>query len=163
MLILGAPYRYLLPNLYLSVADIANPDLLVCGSRNWISLDIARFYKEHCHPSSRSACPTSPKNCNRAPWRGRGRNHLHRVCQTAVTAPPRVGCVVWNHFLFFCDICSIYDIINQSFSCLGIFYYWSFHVLCNYSTLICGFILFILNVISSIFSYSLPFSHLPIG
>ena len=28
-----APYRYLLPNLYLSVADIVNTDLFVCGSR----------------------------------------------------------------------------------------------------------------------------------
>ena len=48
-----APYRYLLPNLYLSVADIANPDLCACGSRTWISLDIARFYEEHCenHPA----------------------------------------------------------------------------------------------------------------
>ena len=27
--------------LYLSVADIANPDLLACGSRTWISFDIA--------------------------------------------------------------------------------------------------------------------------
>ena len=36
------PYRYLLPNLYLYVADIANPDLFACGSRTWISLDIAR-------------------------------------------------------------------------------------------------------------------------
>ena len=52
-----APYRYLLPNLYLSVADIANPDLFACGSRTWISLDIARFYKEHCQPSSGSAWP----------------------------------------------------------------------------------------------------------
>ena len=32
-----APYRYLLPNLYLSVADIANPDLFVCSSRAWIA------------------------------------------------------------------------------------------------------------------------------
>ena len=28
-----APYRYLLSNLYLSVADIANRDLFTCGSR----------------------------------------------------------------------------------------------------------------------------------
>ena len=47
-----APYRYLLPNLYLSVADIANPDLFVCGSRTWISLDIGRFYEGHCQSSS---------------------------------------------------------------------------------------------------------------
>ena len=43
-----APYRYRLPNLYLSVTDIANPDLFACGSGTWISLDIARFYEEHC-------------------------------------------------------------------------------------------------------------------
>ena len=56
-----SPYRYLLPNLYLSVADIANPDLLACGSRTWISLDIARFYEEHCQPTSGSAWPACPK------------------------------------------------------------------------------------------------------
>ena len=39
-----------------------------------------------------------PKNGNRAPIAGggRGRHNLHRVCQTAVTDPPRVGCVVWS-------------------------------------------------------------------
>ena len=41
-------YRYLLPTMYLSVADIANPDLLGCGCRTWKSLDIARFYEEQC-------------------------------------------------------------------------------------------------------------------
>ena len=46
-----APYRYLLPDLYLSVADIANPDLFACGSRTWNSLDIARFYEEQCQPA----------------------------------------------------------------------------------------------------------------
>ena len=50
-----APYRYLLPNLYLSVADIAHPDLFACISRTWIHLDISRFYEEHYQPSSRSA------------------------------------------------------------------------------------------------------------
>ena len=93
-----APYRYLLPNLYLSVAAIANLDLFACGSRTWISLDIARFYEEHCQPSGGSAWPTCPKNGNRAPIAvgGRGRHNLHRVCQTVVTAPPRVGCVDWS-------------------------------------------------------------------
>ena len=52
-----APYRYLLPNLYLSVADIANPDLFACGSRTWISLNIPRFYEENFQPSSGSALP----------------------------------------------------------------------------------------------------------
>ena len=52
-----APHRYLHPNLYLSVADIANPYLFVCRSLTWISLDIARLYEEHCQPSSGSAWP----------------------------------------------------------------------------------------------------------
>ena len=56
-----APFRYLLPNLYLSVADIANPDLFACGGRTWISLDITRFYEEHCQPSSGSDWPACPK------------------------------------------------------------------------------------------------------
>ena len=93
-----APYRYLLPNLYLSMADIANPDLFACGSRIWISLDIAHFYEDHCQPSSGSAWPAFPKNGNRVPIAGggRGRDNLHMVCQTAVTAAPRVGCVDWS-------------------------------------------------------------------
>ena len=36
------PYRYLLPTLYLSVIDIVNPDLLMCGCRTWISLVSSR-------------------------------------------------------------------------------------------------------------------------
>ena len=56
-----ASYRYLLANLYLFVADIANPDLFACGSRTWISLDIARFYEEHCQPSRGSAWPACQK------------------------------------------------------------------------------------------------------
>ena len=96
-----SPYRYLLPNLYLSVADITNPDLFVCGSRTCISLDIARFYEKHCQPSSWSTWPAFPQNGNRAPIDegGRGRHNLHRVCQTAVTASPRVGIVVWSRYI----------------------------------------------------------------
>ena len=99
----AAPYRYMLPNLYLSVADIANPDLLACGSWTWISLDIARFYEEHCPPSSGSTWPACLKIGNRVTIAGggRGRHNLHMVCRTSVTAPPRVGCVVWRHILIF--------------------------------------------------------------
>ena len=93
-----APYRYMLPNLYLSVANIANPDFFACVSRTWISLDIGHFYEEYCQPSSGSAWPACTKNGNRSPITGggRGQQNLHRVCQTAMTAPPRVGWVVWN-------------------------------------------------------------------
>ena len=79
-----APYRYLLPNLYLSVADIANPDLFACVSRTWISLDISRFYEEHCQPSSGSACPAGQKNDYRAPIAGGGR--VDTIC-TGFTRP----------------------------------------------------------------------------
>ena len=34
---------------------------------------------------------------------GRCRHNLHRVCQTAVTAPPRVGGVVWSHTVCSCS------------------------------------------------------------
>ena len=43
-----APFRYLLANMYLSVADIANPDFLGCYCRTCINLDIASFYEEQC-------------------------------------------------------------------------------------------------------------------
>ena len=67
-----APYRYQFPNLYLYLADIANPDLFGCGSQTWISLDITRFYEEHCQPSSGSAWLACPKNGNRPPFLGAG-------------------------------------------------------------------------------------------
>ena len=41
-----AHYRYLLHTVYLSVADIANQDLLAFVCRTWIRLDIVRFYEE---------------------------------------------------------------------------------------------------------------------
>ena len=56
-----------LPYIYLSVADIENPDLFACSCRTWISLDIARFYGEKWQPSNGSAWPACPKNVNRAP------------------------------------------------------------------------------------------------
>ena len=47
---------------YLFMADIANPDLFVCGCRTWICLDITRFYEEQRQPSRGSAWPAcSPK------------------------------------------------------------------------------------------------------
>ena len=46
------PYRYLFPKMYLSVADISNPDILGCNCRTLISLDITRFYEEQWQPSS---------------------------------------------------------------------------------------------------------------
>ena len=42
----AAPYGYLLPNVYLFMTDIANPDLFVCVYQTWICLDITCFYEE---------------------------------------------------------------------------------------------------------------------
>ena len=50
-----APYRYLLSNMYLSVAYIANTDLFGCICRTWIRLYISCIYEEQYQPSSRSA------------------------------------------------------------------------------------------------------------
>ena len=74
-----APDQYLLHNVYLSVADIANKDLFACGCRTCISLNNAHFYEEQCQPSSRSAWLAYQKTVNRTPIAGggRGRNNLH--------------------------------------------------------------------------------------
>ena len=69
-----------LPTVYLYVGDIANPDLLACGCRTWISLDITRFYEVLCQPTNWSAWPVCPKNMlNRDAIAGgrRGRHNLH--------------------------------------------------------------------------------------
>ena len=49
-----ALYQYLLHNMYLSVADIANPDFLGCYCQTWSSLDITRFYEKQCQPPMRT-------------------------------------------------------------------------------------------------------------
>ena len=56
-----APYRYQLPNMYFSVADIANSDFIWCCYRTWICLDIACFYEEQRHPAIWSAWPACPQ------------------------------------------------------------------------------------------------------
>ena len=92
-----APYRYLLSNLNLSVADIAIPDLFVFGSRTWISLDIACFFMSiSSHPAAPHGRLAQKKLSGTHCWGGWSRHNLHRVCQTAVTDPPRVCCVVWS-------------------------------------------------------------------
>ena len=77
--------------MYLSVADIANPYCIGCCCRTWISLDIAHFYEDQYQLSkgfARPACPFA------------GGMRVDPICATdcqpAVTAPPRVGCVVWR-------------------------------------------------------------------
>ena len=47
--------------IYLSVADIPNPDFIVSCCRTRISLDMARFYEEQFQPSSWSALADLPQ------------------------------------------------------------------------------------------------------
>ena len=49
-----APYGYLLPNMYLFIAVITNPDSFVRCCRTWMSLDITRFCENQRQPSSGS-------------------------------------------------------------------------------------------------------------
>ena len=59
-----APYQYLLPTMYLFMADITNSDLFVCGCRTWICLDITWFYEEQGPSSSASAWSACKKMVN---------------------------------------------------------------------------------------------------
>ena len=56
-----APHGYLLPNMHLFIANIANPDSFVYICRTWIIVDITRFCEEQRQPSSVSAWPACPK------------------------------------------------------------------------------------------------------
>ena len=40
-----APYQYLFSNMYLSVADITNPDILGCCCQTWIVLTSPAFLR----------------------------------------------------------------------------------------------------------------------
>ena len=73
------PYRCLLTTVYLSVSDIANPDLFACGCRTWISLYITCFHKKREIGS---------------PLLGAGVTST--ICQKVETAPSLVSCVVWS-------------------------------------------------------------------
>ena len=57
-----ASNRYLLPNMYLFEADIANPYFLVRCCQTWTSLDIGPFYEEQCQPSSGSTLAACARN-----------------------------------------------------------------------------------------------------
>ena len=98
-------YRYLLPTMYLFMADIANPDLFGCRCRTWICLDITRFKRSR---ASHSAGPHDGLAQKRYIWPhfwGRqGSTQFAQQFVTAVTAPPLVGCVVWS---LYCSLCTL--------------------------------------------------------
>ena len=65
-----APYGYLLPNVYLFMA---NPYLFVCVYLTWICLDITRFHEEQRHPPVGPHSWLVQKIVNWAPIAGGGR------------------------------------------------------------------------------------------
>ena len=92
------PYEYLLPTVYLFMANITHPALFVCGCRTWICLDITCFYEEQ--PSSGSTWPACPKTVNLVPIAGAWRFLIQFVQQfvTTVTATLLIGGIIWNLF-----------------------------------------------------------------
>ena len=69
-----APYGYLLPNMYLFIADITNQDSFVLCCRTWISLDSTRFSEKQWVRMA-----GLPKNGKSGPIAGGGkvRHNLH--------------------------------------------------------------------------------------
>ena len=92
-----APYRYLLPNMYLSVTDNANPYFfgIVVGA-GLVSTSTAFMRSSAIHPAGPH--DRLAKEVNRAPNAGAGgvESICTADCQTAVTAPLCVGCVDWR-------------------------------------------------------------------
>ena len=92
-----APYRYLPPNLYLSVADIAIQTCLrVFVGPGFVSTSPAFMRSSTSH----TAGPHDwlfKKNGNRAliAGGGSGRHNFNMVCHATVTDPSRVGSVFW--------------------------------------------------------------------
>ena len=115
-----SPDRYLLPTAYLSVADIANPDLLTRGCWTWINLDIARLYEEQCQPSSGSAWPACPQK--RVIREQEGRHNMHcslpdRCDASTVCRLCRLEPRILSHQLFL--LASFLALINFAFTCFS--------------------------------------------
>ena len=91
------PYEYLLPTVYLFMANITHPALFVCGCRTWICLDITCFYEEQ--PSSGVHMAGLSKNGKSGPhcW---GLEVFDTICTTVttVTATLLIGGIIWNLF-----------------------------------------------------------------
>ena len=86
-----APYRYILPTVYLFMPDIENQDLFVCCCRTWICLDITRLYEEKS--SSGSEWLAFSKNCKSGPlFLGQevSTQFAQQLAKTGLTVPPLV-------------------------------------------------------------------------
>ena len=107
-----APYRYLLPNLYLYVISQIQTSLGVVVRPGLVSTSPAFMRSIASHPAGLHSWLVQ-RNGKRPHFWGRlgaggGQHNIRRVCQTAVTAPPRVDCVVWN----LCISVSVYEYVR---------------------------------------------------
>ena len=84
-----APYGYLLPNVYLFMADIASPDLFVCVfvGPGFVSTSLAFMRSSANHASGLyGRLAQNPVN----------REGLTQCAQQFVTTPLFFGCIVWS-------------------------------------------------------------------
>ena len=84
-----APYGYLLPDMYLFIADIADPDSLVRCCRTCICLNITLFYEDQRQASSGFASGSHY-------WGREVSTQFSQQFVSAVTAPLHVDCVDWS-------------------------------------------------------------------
>ena len=81
-----APYGCLISDMYLFMADITNPDLFKVVGPGLVSTSPAFVSSSASHPAGPHAKKTG---------RG-GSTQFAQQLESAVTAPPLVGCVVWS-------------------------------------------------------------------
>ena len=88
-----APYGYLLSDMYLFMADITNPDFL-----GLVSTSPAFVSNSASHPAGPHG-RHAQKNGKSGPhyWGRGGSTQFAQQLDSAVTAPPLVGCVVWSN------------------------------------------------------------------
>ena len=104
-----AHYGYLLPNMYLFIADIANTYLfvLVIGP-GFVSTSPTFVRSSANHQNGRLA-----KTVYRAPLLGAGVfDTISQQFMTVVTAPPLVGCVVWSLLNLFINYIASYSVCS---------------------------------------------------
>ena len=90
-----APYRYLLPNVYLFMADIAKPNVFVCSCRpGFVSTSPAFMRSSTRHPAGPHG-RLAQKTVNR-----KISTQFPQQFMTAVSAPPLVGSVVRSLYTY---------------------------------------------------------------
>ena len=109
---LVAPHGYLLPNMYLFIADISNSDFLYVVVGPVFLLTSPAFMRSSASQPAGPHGRLAPKNGKSGHhcWGPEVSTSFAQQFVSAGTAPPLVGCVVWSH-IYFIMSSSIYSII----------------------------------------------------